>query len=485
MAVLQQTLLEKGHADTGIIAAESYDGEIIEKIYRPYDDLFLLVVMKADGTYERKVMASVAKSLDAACGGGRAELKKIFENPSLQVASFTITEKGYGLRALNGEYFEPVKEDIENGPGEAPGTLMALVAGLLYGRFQKNAAPIALLSLDNCARNGEKLFAAVDEITASWAEKGLADKAFPSYVRDGKKVGFPLSMIDKITPAPSAIIKGLLEKDGLTGMDILQTARRTSIAPFVNTEAAQYLVIEDAFPNGRMPLEKAGVYFTDRKTVDLVERMKVCVCVNPLHTALAVFGCLLKYESISSEMRDGLLRKLVERLGYREGLPVVVPQDIIDPCAFIREFIEERLPNPNVPDTPGRIASDTSQKMAVRFGETLKAYAETRKNEINDLVCIPLTIAGWCRYLMGRDDRWDPMTLSPDPMLSELEPLLAGIRLGEKQDVHAALKPILSNEKLFGVDLYKIGLGERVERYFLEMVTEKGAVRKTLEKHLG
>ena len=34
----------------------------------------------------------------------------------------------------------------------------------------------------------------------------------------------------------------------------------------------QYLVVEDRFPNGRPPLEKAGVFMTDRDTVNNVER---------------------------------------------------------------------------------------------------------------------------------------------------------------------------------------------------------------------
>ncbi len=75
--------------------------------------------------------------------------------------------------------------------------------------------------------------------------------------------------------------------------------------------------------------------FTDRETVDKVEKMKVCTCLNPLHTALAVYGCLLGYK-ISDEMKDTELKKLVERIGYVEGLPVVVNPGVLDPikCAY-------------------------------------------------------------------------------------------------------------------------------------------------------
>ena len=82
----------------------------------------------------------------------------------------------------------------------------------------------------------------------------------------------------------------------------------TYVAPFVNAEETEYLVIEDAFSNGRPELEKGGLMFTNRETVDKVERMKVCTCLNPLHTCLAIFGCLLGYRKISDEMNDPELK---------------------------------------------------------------------------------------------------------------------------------------------------------------------------------
>ena len=144
--------------------------------------------------------------------------------------------------------------------------------------------------------------------------------------------------------------------------------------------------------------------FTDRETVDKVEKMKVCTCLNPLHTALAVFGCLLGYELISEEMKDETLRKLVEKIGYTEGLPVVVDPKIIAPKDFIDTVLNVRIPNPFMPDTPQRIATDTSQKLAIRFGETIKAYAASKELNVKDLTGIPLVFAGWLRYLTGIDD---------------------------------------------------------------------------------
>jgi fructuronate reductase len=144
--------------------------------------------------------------------------------------------------------------------------------------------------------------------------------------------------------------------------------------------------------------------------------------------------------------------------------------------------VKERLVNPFIPDTPQRIATDTSQKVAIRFGETIKSYARDEDKDPASLVGISLAIAGWLRYLMGVDDEGKEMTLSPDPMLETLTPLLASIKLG---DTSADLAKILSSEEIFGVDLYAVGLGEKIERMFLEMISGPGAVRATLEKHLA
>ena len=107
----------------------------------------------------------------------------------------------------------------------------------------------------------------------------------------------------------------MLLDDGVEGLDPVITSKNTYVAPFVNAEETEYLVIEDKFPNGREALEAGGLMFTDRETVDKVEKMKVCTCLNPLHTALAIYGCLLGYDKISEEMKDDDLRKMIEIIG--------------------------------------------------------------------------------------------------------------------------------------------------------------------------
>ena len=62
---------------------------------------------------------------------------------------------------------------------------------------------------------------------------------------------------------------------------------------------------------------------------------------------------------------------------------------------------------------------------------------------------------------------------------------MAGIEFGKPESVGAKLQPILSNATLFGVDLYEIGLGTKIEGLLKEMMVGPGAVRATLVKYLG
>lgn len=487
IAAIAQDLIERGELDRGIIAAELYDYEIIDRIYKPYDNLCLVVTSDAKGNLEKKVVASITEGLkcDKSFEADWQRLCRIFENSSLKLVTFTITEKGYNLFDLKGDYLPAVKEDIKNGP-QSPKSSMGKVAALAYVRYKSGRKPVAYVSLDNCSKNGEKLQSSIVQIAKEWAKKGLVEEDFVEYLNDDSLVSFPWSMIDKIVPRPSERIKELLEKDGFENMDIICTSKNTYIAPFVNTEKAQYLVIEDSFPNGRPPLERAGVFMTDRKTVEDSERMKVQTCLNPLHTALAIFGCLLGYKTIYEEVKDEHLKRLIEKIGYDEGLKVVVDPKIINPREYIREVIEERLPNPYIPDTPQRIATDTSQKMPIRFGETIKAYTENSDLDVKSLKYIPLVIAGWLRYLMCIDDEGRVFEPSPDPLIDELKKHLEGIELGkEYENLEERLRPILTNEVIFRVDLFKVDLAQRVVEYFKEMIQGTGAVRRTLQKYVN
>ena len=476
-AAIAQDLLDEGLMDRGVVVAETRSPFDVQSVYRPFNDDILMVTMNEDGTLGKRVLASTAAAYFAnpQAPADWNRFKAYFASPELQLVTVTITEKGY----------TPADADVQNGPA-TPVSAMGIVAALLLERYEAGAAPIAMVTTDNFSQNGRRFRESVLSVVDGWVEAGKASADFRAYVADESRVSFPWSMIDRITPNPSEDVSAKLAEEGFTDVELIRNPHGTAFASFANTEASHYLVIEDSFPNGRPALDAGGVILTDRATAEKADTMKVTACLNPLHTCLAVYGCLLGYTRIWQEMEDQALVKLIRHLGYDEDLPVVEDPGVLDPQEFIQNLLEHRLPNRALPDAPQRIASDTSQKVPIRYGHTLAAYAADPEKDPAKLTYIPLVIAGWLRYLVGVDDEGRAFTPSPDPMLDELQAHLAGITLGchDAEAIHKAVEPILSDKKIFTVDLYELGLGEKIENMFAQQLIGPGAVKATIKAYI-
>ena len=480
-------LLEEGAMDRGITCVETFDYDVVDKIYRPHDNLGLSVILNGDGTRDYKVIGSLAEAVKAQSSDPEQwnRLKEIFKSPSLQLVSFTITEKGYALQKADGSWLPYVEADVKNGPEKAVGA-MAVLTAMLYERYKAGQYPLALVSMDNCSQNGAGLRRSVLTMTEAWKEAGFVDDGFVKYVSDEKIIAFPWTMIDKITPRPSEQIAADLEKLGVEDIQPVITGKRTYIAPFANAEKPQYLVIEDSFPNGRPKLEKGfGVYLADRNTVNMSERMKVTVCLNPVHSATGPIGVVLGEELFADMLNtDPDMMKMARMVAYDEGLPVVPDPGILSPQEFVDELFNDRFPNEYLGDTNLRLAVDVSQGVGVRFGETIKAYV-AKDGDASSLTAIPLGIAGWLRYMLGVDDNGNKYELAPDPMNVEIPEMLKDVVIGQPDSLKDQLRPILSNERIFFTDLYKAGLGEKIEGMFREMIAGPGAVRATVHKYMN
>ncbi len=472
-AAILNDALNTGKYDRGVIVAETFDFEVIDKAYTPYNNLSLLVSLQSDGNIEKKVIASVTEALKADPQfDDWNRLVEIFKNPSLQMISFTITEKGYGYN------------EADLARGLSPVFAMGKVTALLYERYKAGKLPLTVQSMDNCSHNGGRAKAGVLAYAERWVNNGLVPADFAEYLRDKTKVTFPWSMIDKITPRPHEKVKEMLAADGFEDNNYIETEKHTFTAPFVNAEEVQYLVIEDNYTNGRPPLDLGGALYTTRETVDKVETMKVTTCLNPLHTAMSIYGCMLGYTLISAEMSDEDLRPFIQKIGYMEAMPVVTDPGVLNPYEFLGAVLNKRLPNPFMPDAPQRIAMDTSQKLPIRFGETIKKYI-ARGLDKSNLVLIPLTLAGYARYLKGIKDDGTTFEPSPDPMLAELQAIVAPLEIGKADQDWSPLKQLYSRKDVFGLDLYEAGLGEQIEGMVKELFAGKGAVRATLHKYVA
>ena len=163
-AAILNDALNTGKYDRGVIVAESFDYEIIDKAYRPYGNLSLLVSLQSSGTIEKKVIASVTESLkaDFQFAEDWARLVEIFKAPTLQMVTFTITEKGYSVAPA----------DLER--GLTPVFAMGKLTALLLERFNAGQLPLTLQSTDNCSHNGDKVKAGVLAYAEKWVNDGLA-----------------------------------------------------------------------------------------------------------------------------------------------------------------------------------------------------------------------------------------------------------------------------------------------------------------------
>ena len=124
-AAILNDALNTGKYDRGVIVAETFDFEVIDKAYAPYNNLSLLVSLQSTGTIEKKVIASVTEALKADPQfSDWQRLIEIFKNPSLQMISFTITEKGYTFN------------EADLARGMSPLFAMGKVCALLFERFK-------------------------------------------------------------------------------------------------------------------------------------------------------------------------------------------------------------------------------------------------------------------------------------------------------------------------------------------------------------
>ena len=70
-------------------------------------------------------------------------------------------------------------------------------------------------------------------------------------------------------------------------------------------------------------------------------------------------------------------------------------------------------------------------------------------------------------------------------MNEEIQEQFKDIAVGKPETFTNQLKSILSNERLFFTDLYKDGVGEKIETMFREMLAGLGAVKATIHKYVN
>lgn len=275
-------------------------------------DRYTLVERSADGDAATTI-ASVAHSFP---GDDTDAWAAVFRNPELAVVTVTVTESGYG-----------------DAPTAAPARLLAGLAA----RRAAGGGPLAIVSCDNLAGNGEVLHGAVVRLAEA------SDLDLARWVE--RNVTFPSTMVDRITPHSD---------DPLT----------------VITEPFSEWVIAGEFPAGRPAWHEVGARFVD--DVASFERRKLWL-LNAAHSTMTYLGLLRGLETVDQAWADPRIRATVEQL-WDEVRPVLGFDDAETDAAL--EALRTRFANPRIAHRLEQIARQGREKLAQRQQAIMAARLE-------------------------------------------------------------------------------------------------------------
>ena len=432
------TSLDWGICGVGVMAADLR----MKQVLHTQDGLYTLVTKHSDGTYEPRVIGSLVRYLFAP--DDPEAVIAAMAAPTTRIVSLTVTEGGYNISDLTGE-FDTANPDIGHDlrPGAVPRTAFGLITEALRRRRADGLPPFTIMSCDNLQGNGH-LTRRVFTTFARLKQPDLGD-----WVEH--EVRFPNSMVDRITPVT-------------TDADRAEIRERFGIGdkwPVVCEPYTQW-VLEDSFTDGRPGYEDAGVQIVGQ--VEPYELMKLRL-LNASHQALCYFAYLAGYRLVHEAAQDPLFQAFL--LGYmdKEASPTLPPVPGVDLDGYKHTLIE-RFSNPQIRDTVARLCAQSSDRIpkwllpVVR--QQLAAGGEVRRSAA--------VVASWARYAEAVDEQGEPIEVA-DRLRDVLIPLAR--RQGEDPDA------FIANRDLFG-DLVDDKRFVTAYRSALASLHERGA-RATLE----
>lgn len=386
MAMVLDDLHAEGLAmDWGIVGAGLLPGDTrMRDALAAQDHLYSLVIKHPDGTRESRVIGSI---LDYRYGPDDPEaLLALMADPTIRIVSLTITEGGYNVNPVTGEFVteeEAIVRDVAAlREGRPPASVFGYVVEALRRRRAAGTTPFTLQSCDNIAGNGhvaKKMFCAFAE---------LVDADLAAWI--ASEVAFPNAMVDRITPVT-------------TDADRAELRDRVGIDdawPVVAEPFFQW-VVEDDFVDGRPPYERAGVQVVD----DVVpyEHMKLRL-LNVSHQGLAYFGILAGYTYAHEAMADPDIATYLRRYMDEEGTPSLAPVPGIDLDDY-KDTLIERFANPEIRDTLARLGAESSDRIPKWLVPVIQDnLASGAPVEVSAAIC-----ASWARYDEGVDEAGAPI----------------------------------------------------------------------------
>ncbi len=405
------------HPDWGIVGASLRRPDTRDAL-ASQDFLYTLAVRDAGGT-KCRIIGSILDVLDA--NAERETLLALMADPKIRIVSLTVTEKGYCHDPATGE-LDPRHPDIVHDLAhpEAPVSAPGIIVAALARRRAAGIGPFAVMSCDNLPSNGKTC----GRIVARFAE--LRNSELGAWVH--AEVAFPSTMVDRIVPATTDADRAA----------VVEIAGVEDAWPIVTEPFTQW-VIEDRFPAGRPPFERAGAQLVD--DVEPFERMKLRM-LNGSHSSLAYLGYLAGHQYVSEAIGDPAFRQLIHGLMTEEVMPTL-PMGRGE-LEHYRDDLIGRFANPALKHRTWQIAMDGSQKLPQRLLGTIRDRLAAGQG----IVRLALGVAGWMRYLTGIDERGGAIDVK-DPLAARLR-TLADAAGG---DADKLVDGLLGVQEIFGTDL--------------------------------
>ncbi len=381
---LDRLLNTGGHTDWAICGVGLVPSDVhMRDVMAEQNNLYTLATWHPDGQPEARVIGAICGYLYAP-DDMEAVLERLAD-PATRIVSLTITEGGYNVSDVTGE-FDAANPGVMHDllPDAVPRTVFGVLTEGLRRRRDQGVGALTVMSCDNIQGNGHVAHKALTSF-ARLKDPGLAD-----WITE--HVAFPNSMVDRITPVTTEAMRQQVAD--LYGID--------DAWPVIAEDFSQW-VLEDRFSLGRPPLEQVGVQLV--QDVEPYELMKLRL-LNASHQAMSYLGLLAGYSYAHEVCQQGLFRRFL--LGYmaREATPTLRPVPGIDLAAYQQELID-RFASTAIQDTLARLVFDGSERIPKFLLPVLREQLASG-GEIDHCA---LVIASWSRFLEGRDEAGRPLPI--------------------------------------------------------------------------
>ncbi len=403
-----------GPLDWGILGIGLLPGDArMRDVLDEQDGLYTLVLKGSDGSRTPRVIGSIVGYLFAP--DDPDAVIEAMAAPTTRIVSLTVTEGGYNLDHVTGEFDTTTPAVIADATGGAvPTTVFGLVTEALARRRERGIPPFTVSSCDNLQGNGTL----ARKVFVGFA--GMRDPDLADWVAE--HVSFPNAMVDRITPATTDDDRH--EVTELTGID--------DGWPVVCEPFTQW-VVEDDFPFGRPDWERVGAQLVD--DVEPYELMKLRL-LNASHQAIAYPGYLAGYRLVHEAARDPLFAGFLRAYMDSEATPTLAPVPGVDLDEYKATLIE-RFSNAAVRDTIPRLAAESSDRIPKWVLPVIREQLAAGR-PVDRAATI---VAAWARYAEGVDEEGEPIDI-----VDQLADRIRANAAGQRDDPLAFVR----DRRLFG-----------------------------------